>query len=609
MQIFLPPVHAAQLTWTSPSSTPSSYWHAVAMSADGTKIVGAVYGGHIWTSSDSGSTWSDRSGPGNQNWLGVAVTESSSVIYGVFSTGANSGGVYRSADFGTSWTLTNAPTNCSYVGVATSGSTNVSVACTGTGAGIYANTNAGVGASNTWSLSSGTTGLNFTDLRSSSNGSKLIASVWAGGIYLASDGTFAYVNKVSSPLTSYCWSGVGINSDGTKLIAVERGAPGYGTGGNVFISTDSGSNWVASSGANGANAGAANGDWMSAAISSDGSTLAVVAFGSPSRISVSQDGGTTWMAQSGTSSLSFINVAVSSNGRRFIATTYGEKLYLSSFIPAPTANSLSLTNGPLAGGTTSVLTGTGLTGTTGIMVGGTAATGINVISDTQVSFITPSAISIGAKDVVITTPGGSGTISNGFTYLSAAPSVPTVSAMAQDSSAVLLITPGASNGNPVATDYLIQYSSTSGITWNTFSHSPSPNISQTVTGLTNGTTYIFQVAAVNASATSLFSSYSNSIISGQTIDFSSPPGTATLLKFRTLSFLKVTVSSNGKVTFYANNRRIPGCINIVTSSSATCSYKPMTHGGIQLTALVTPDSGNPYSVPISIGVANRTTPR
>ena len=95
----------------------------------------------------------------------------------------------------------------------------------------------------------------------------------------------------------------------------------------------------------------------------------------------------------------------------------------------------------------------------------------------------------------------------------------------------------------------------------------------------------------------------------QTIDLANPPTTQILLKFRVLSILNVSILSSGKVTFYANNKRIPGCINIASITSASCSYKPMTHGGIQIKALVTPDSGNSYSVPINIGVANRMTAR
>jgi uncharacterized repeat protein (TIGR02543 family) len=318
---FLPAAQAAQYTWTNPSQPPSGTWHALAMSSDGTKLVGGVYSGGIWTSSDSGATWLSRSGAGNRNWTAVALSETSDVIYGV----DYGGGVYRSPDFGVTWSKTSAP-NCNYVGVATSGATNVSAACGGSSGKIYVNTNAGLGDASTWTISEGTNNLNFTELKSSSDGTKLIASVWAGGVYMATDGVFSYVNKMSTPLTTYLWSAVGINSDGTKLIATSRGAPSYGSGGNVYTSTDAGTTWVASSGTNGANRGQANGDWMNAAISADGSTLVAVAFGGPSGISISRDGGATWALQQNLSA-NFIEATVCGSGGRIAVNAYGGRIF------------------------------------------------------------------------------------------------------------------------------------------------------------------------------------------------------------------------------------------------------------------------------------------
>jgi uncharacterized repeat protein (TIGR02543 family) len=318
---FLPAAEAAQYTWTNPSQPPSGTWHALAMSSDGTRLVGGVYQGGIWTSSDSGATWLNRSGAGNRNWTAVAVSQTSDAIYAV----DHGGGVYSSPDFGVTWSKTSAP-NCNYVGVATSGATNVSAACGGSSGKIYVNTNAGIGDASTWTVSQGTNNLNFTELKSSSDGTKLIASVWPGGVYMATDGVFSYVNKMSSPLTTYLWSAVGINSDGTKLIATTRGAPNYGSGGNVYISTDAGATWVASSGPNGANRGESNGDWMNAAISADGSTLVAVAFGGPSGISVSRDGGATWALQQNLSA-NFIEAVVCGSGGRMAVNAYGGKIF------------------------------------------------------------------------------------------------------------------------------------------------------------------------------------------------------------------------------------------------------------------------------------------
>ena len=338
---FLPSAQAAQYTWNNPSQPPSGTWHALAMSSDGTKLVGGVYSGGIWTSNDSGVTWMSRSGAGNRNWTAVALSEASDVIYGV----ENGGGVYRSPDFGATWSKTSAP-NCNYVGVATSGSTNVSAACGGSSGKIYVNTNAGIGDENTWTISTGTNNLNFTELKSSSDGTKLIASVWAGGVYMATDGVFSYSNKMSTPLTTYLWSAVGINSDGTKLIATSRGASSYGSGGNVYTSTDAGTTWIASSGANGANQGQANGDWMNAAISADGSTLVAVAFGGPSGISISRDGGATWALQQNLSA-NFIEATVCGSGGRIAVNAYGGRIFQTEASEA-TLSGLAVSYGTLS---------------------------------------------------------------------------------------------------------------------------------------------------------------------------------------------------------------------------------------------------------------------
>ena len=64
---------------------------------------------------------------------------------------------------------------------------------------------------------------------------------------------------------------------------------------------------------------------------------------------------------------------------------------------------------------------------------------------------------------------------------------------------------GASNNEAPTTDYSIKYSSNSGTTWTDFAHTASSTRSITVTGLTNGTTYLFKVAAVNLFGASAFS--------------------------------------------------------------------------------------------------------
>ena len=67
------------------------------------------------------------------------------------------------------------------------------------------------------------------------------------------------------------------------------------------------------------------------------------------------------------------------------------------------------------------------------------------------------------------------------------------------------------NNGAAITDYIIQYSSNSGSSWTTFSHAVSTATSITVTGLTNGTVYIFRVAAVNSAGTGTYSTNSSNL--------------------------------------------------------------------------------------------------
>ena len=68
------------------------------------------------------------------------------------------------------------------------------------------------------------------------------------------------------------------------------------------------------------------------------------------------------------------------------------------------------------------------------------------------------------------------------------------------------------SGGSVLTDYNVQYSSDAGATWSTFADSTSINPSTTVTGLTNGTNYVFRVRAVTTGGTGPYTAASSAYI-------------------------------------------------------------------------------------------------
>ncbi len=108
------------------------------------------------------------------------------------------------------------------------------------------------------------------------------------------------------------------------------------------------------------------------------------------------------------------------------ATTGGQPL------PAPTVSSLAPTTGPSTGGTAVTITGTNFVAGATVTFGGTAATGVTVVSNTSITATTP-AHAAGAVSVVVRNPDSqSATLSNGFTYNPP----PTVTSVAPGSGAV-----------------------------------------------------------------------------------------------------------------------------------------------------------------------------
>jgi titin len=75
-----------------------------------------------------------------------------------------------------------------------------------------------------------------------------------------------------------------------------------------------------------------------------------------------------------------------------------------------------------------------------------------------------------------------------------------------------------SNGGASISTYVVQHSSDSGATWVSFAHAASAATSLNITGLANGTSYIFRVAAVNAAGTGIFSSVSSPYTPGALLD-------------------------------------------------------------------------------------------
>ena len=161
-----------------------------------------------------------------------------------------------------------------------------------------------------WTLTSAYPTENWDSIASSSDGSKLIASIYNGGVYASTDfgATWTETN-----VTVGTWRSVTCSSDGGKLFAAL-----YGGG----IYTNSASGWGLVGSTSGLN-------WISVACSSDGSKL--VAAVSGGKIYTSSNFGATWNPQ--TTGLptnpSWYCVASSANGNNLVAVVHDGGVYTS----------------------------------------------------------------------------------------------------------------------------------------------------------------------------------------------------------------------------------------------------------------------------------------
>lgn len=123
-----------------------------------------------------------------------------------------------------------------------------------------------------------------------------------------------------------------------------------------------------------------------------------------------------------------VNVIVTTPEGASAATAANQFTYIGLAAP-PTITSISPNSGPLAGGTTVILTGTNLTDATAVSFGATIAS-FAVNSDTQITATSPGG-SAGTVNVTVQTAGGTSTTSAStqFTYTAvAAPTVTNVTA-------------------------------------------------------------------------------------------------------------------------------------------------------------------------------------
>ena len=148
-----------------------------------------------------------------------------------------------------------------------------------------------------------------------------------------------------------------------------------------------------------------------------------------------------------------------------------------------------------------------------------------------------------------------------------APGTPTPTAH-QNTQVPLTWSAPVSNGGSAITDYVVEYSST--MTWTTFSDGTSASTSTTVTGLSNGTSYQFRVAAVNAVGTGPYSTISASAVPSTIPD---APATPTITAASSGDTFNWTAPANG-------SRAITGYVYQISTNDGAFATEVSVGSGV-----------------------------
>ena len=274
----------------------------------------------------------------------------------------------------------------------------------------------------------------------------------------------------------------------------------------------------------------------------------------------------------------------------FILNTAGVPSVASSVLvtntsaPAPTITSMSPNSGTASGGTGVTITGTGFQAGATVSLGGTAATGVTVVSGTSITATTPPGVA-GTVDVVVTNDDTqSGTLKQGFTYTAVSNPAPTVTAISPGSGPSSGGTPVTITGTGFLTGSMVKLGGTAAtgvtvvsstsITATTPAHAAGvvnvvvTNAEEQSGTLTNGYTYSSTTSNLDLGVLTGDSS-SATVTAGQTASYTLSIGGAGLGGTATLSCTGTPTGANCAVpTSQQFNSSVPATFNVSVTTTA-----------------------------------------
>jgi hypothetical protein len=206
-------------TWIErPVIVGNNYWVGMAASSDGAKIILATAGSNVYTSTDSGATWTQQAGAGFGAWYNIASSADGTKLI----IASSNGYIKTSADSGVNWTERTSAGSRAWWGVASSSDGTKIVAVVQNGY-IYTSTDSGA----TWAEHSSLGVLPWSEVVSSEDGVNLAATTFNGYIYTSTDSGVTWTAETSAGSRS--WLNIASSSDGSKLAAVVQNGYIYTT--------------------------------------------------------------------------------------------------------------------------------------------------------------------------------------------------------------------------------------------------------------------------------------------------------------------------------------------------------------------------------------------
>ena len=160
-------------------------------------------------------------------------------------------------------------------------------------------------------------------------------------------------------------------------------------------------------------------------------------------------------------------------------------------------------------------------------------------------------------------------------------------------------------GAPIPTGYQVQFSSNNGVTWSSPVSTGSTALTYTVTGLTNGTAYVFQVRGVNAAGSGAWSTASAAVTPGARVPGAPTGVRAVAGDARADVTWAAPVDTGGQAITGYTVTSVPGGLTCSTTGTLACTVTGLTNGQAYV---FTVTARNATGVGPASAISNEVTP-